>query len=304
MNGNKFQREHDIVERFVRLLGYTEFSLADPNAGQKTDTGADVLLTLDGRRYGIQVTVYHSDEAMNRAQKGSDLRRQEAVHKASTAPYAMYGNPIPWTALEKRIADKCKKQYSPTAFDELVLLIVASVPELGAVGSTLILDLALDVERMNATFSPNLQSSTFSSAYLYNMMGKGGPSVYEWTRKAGTWREIPRTDVPEQDATRWQIYPMNTDLHQATRKILMTEGDGKLALTDDDPDSLFVHSLVNYAKAKQQAAGIMKILHDRQSDEKRPDSETFYDLLKKYVPRIEPTEAAILFEAIVKDNES
>jgi hypothetical protein len=57
MNGNKFQREHDIVERFVRLLGYTQFSLADPNAGQKTDTGADVLLTLDGRRYGIQVTV-------------------------------------------------------------------------------------------------------------------------------------------------------------------------------------------------------------------------------------------------------
>jgi hypothetical protein len=78
-----------------------------------------------------------------------------------------------------------------------------------------------------------------------------------------------------------------------------------LALTDDDPDSLFVHSLVNYAIAKQQAAGIMKILHDRQSDEKRLDSETFFhELLKKYVPRIAPTEAAILFKAIIKDNES
>ena len=54
MNGNKFQGEHDIVERFVHLLGYTQFSLADPNAGQKTDTGVDVLLTLDGRRYGIR----------------------------------------------------------------------------------------------------------------------------------------------------------------------------------------------------------------------------------------------------------
>jgi hypothetical protein len=70
----------------------------------------------------------------------------------------MYGNPSPWTALAQRIADKSKSSFSSTAFDELALLIVASVPELGAVGSTFLLDLALDLERMNATFSPNLQS--------------------------------------------------------------------------------------------------------------------------------------------------
>jgi hypothetical protein len=39
MNGAKFQLEQDIVNRFVRLLGYTQFSLSDPNAGQKADTG-------------------------------------------------------------------------------------------------------------------------------------------------------------------------------------------------------------------------------------------------------------------------
>jgi hypothetical protein len=98
---------------------------------------------------------------MNRGQKGSDLRRQESVHRASTAPYAMHGNPSPWTALAKRIADKCKKKYSPIEFEELVLLIVASMPERGAVGSTLLLDRALDLERMSATLSPDLQSSAF-----------------------------------------------------------------------------------------------------------------------------------------------
>jgi hypothetical protein len=134
----------------------------------------------------------------------------------------MYGNPSPWTALAKRIADKSKKQFSPIAFDEFILLIVASVPELGAVGSTFLLDLALDLERMNATFSPNLQSSAYSSAYLYNMMGKGGPSVHEWTRNTGTWRKIPRKDEPEKDATQRQMNLMNRDLHQATRKILVT----------------------------------------------------------------------------------
>jgi hypothetical protein len=134
---------------------------AGTRRGKVALDGQRILLTLDGRRYGIQVTVYHSDEGMNRAQKGSDLRRQEADHKASTAPYAMYGNPSPWTALAKRIAEKSKKQFSAIAFDELVLLIVASVPELGAVGSTLLLDLALDLERMNSTLSPALNRVHF-----------------------------------------------------------------------------------------------------------------------------------------------
>ena len=93
MNGDKFQRERDTVERFLRVLGYTRFNLADPNAGQKIDTGADLLLTLADRRYGIQVTEYHSDEGLKPDQKGSDLRRQEAVYKTSLTPYAMYGNP-------------------------------------------------------------------------------------------------------------------------------------------------------------------------------------------------------------------
>jgi hypothetical protein len=194
MDPSKFQLERDIVDRFVRLLGYTQFSLTDPNAGQKADTGADVLLTLDGRRYGIQVTVYHSDEGMKPDQKGSNLRRQEAVHKASVNTYAMCGNPSPWTALTHRIADKAKRQSSPSAFDELILLVVSSVPELGAVVSTLLLDLALDLDRMNATLSPTLQLSSYSSAYLYNMMGKGGPPVYEWTRETAAWRRIPRKD--------------------------------------------------------------------------------------------------------------
>ena len=249
MNGNKFQREHDIVQRFVRLLGYTQFSLADPNAGQKTDTGADVLLTLDGNRYGIQVTEYHSDEGMNPDQREVTygVKKQCIKRAPLPTPYMVIRVLGRLLQSESQISPK-SNFHRMLAFDELVLLIVASVPELGAVGSTFLLDLALNLERMNATFSPNLQSSAYSSAYLYNMMGKGGPSVHEWTRNTGTWRKIPRKDEPEKDATQRQMNLMNRDLHQATRKILMTEGDGKLAPTDDDPDFLFVHSLVNYAK--------------------------------------------------------
>src|SRR5260221_14498853 len=96
---------------------------------------------------------------------------------------------------------------------------------------------------------------------------------------------------------------MNWDLDQATRKILTTEGDGKLILGDNNPDFLFVHSLVNYAKAKQQSARIMAVLGERQRDERKPDLKgVFHELLKKYVPRIKPVEADILFETIVRDS--
>jgi hypothetical protein len=63
-----------------------------------------------------------------------------------------------------------------------------------------------------------------------------------------------------------------------------------------------MHSLVNYARAKQQATNIMKILKERQRDADEPDVKIFFQkFLKNYVPHIESEEIEILFEAIVKD---
>jgi hypothetical protein len=192
MDPSKFQLERDIVDRFVRELGYTHFSVSDPNAGQKTDTGADVLLQLDGRRYGIQVTIYHSDEGSNPTQRGSALRRQEAAYRGWSTAYAMSSRPSPWSGLVHRLQAKCGKRYSLTLFDELVLLVAASVPQWAAVASTFLWDRAIDVSMMNAVLSPILSTSQYSSAYLYNMMGVGGASFYEWSKESGVWRKIPR----------------------------------------------------------------------------------------------------------------
>jgi hypothetical protein len=95
MNPSKFQIESEIVYRFLRTLGYTNFSLHDPNAPPATETGTDVLVILDGKRYGVQVTVLHTDEGLDLSRKGSELRRQEAAFKNSTRPYAAWGIPNP-----------------------------------------------------------------------------------------------------------------------------------------------------------------------------------------------------------------
>ena len=49
----------------------------------------------------------------------------------------------------------------------------------------------------------------------------------------------------------------------------------------------------------------MKILEETRREVQNQDLNTFFQqLLPKYVPSIEPAEAAILFEAIVRDNQS
>jgi hypothetical protein len=191
MNPSKFQIESEIVDRFLRAVGYTNFSLHDPNVPPATETGADVLVILDGKRYGVQVTVLHTDEGLDQSRKGSELRRQEAAFKNSTQPYAAWGTPNPMTALQYRIAEKCAKSYPAANFDEVVLLVVSGMPQMGAIASTLVLDLALQVDKMNAELAPMLEGSRYGSAYLFNMMGIGGPSVYEWKKGVG-WRKIPR----------------------------------------------------------------------------------------------------------------
>jgi hypothetical protein len=73
----------------------------------------------------------------------------------------------------------------------VILAIVSGLPQMGAITSTFVLDLALQVDKMNSDLSPILEHSQYGSAYQFNMMGIGGPSVYEWQRKLG-WRKIPK----------------------------------------------------------------------------------------------------------------
>ena len=190
MNRSKFQTESELVDRFLRLLGYSDFSLHDPNAAG-TETGADVLVLMPGKRYGVQVTVLHTDEGRDPSRKGSELRRQEARFNNSTQPYAAWGVPNPMAALRYRIAEKSRKVYPAADFDEVVLLVASGLPQMGVIGSTLVLDLALEIDRMNAELAPILQHSRYGSAYLFNIMGIGGPSVYEWQPDRG-WRKIPK----------------------------------------------------------------------------------------------------------------
>jgi hypothetical protein len=53
---SKFDGECDIVRRLLTLLGHRDFSLSDPNAGGKRESGADVRGDLGDWVVGFQVT--------------------------------------------------------------------------------------------------------------------------------------------------------------------------------------------------------------------------------------------------------
>jgi hypothetical protein len=189
----KFDKERDIVDRFLQLLGYSNYSLHDPNLGVKVDTRADVLVEVGGRRIGVQVTEFHADEGAIAARQGSQLRSQESKKAAQGLPAAMFVNPNPMPGLVHRISEKSVKQWSSMAFNDTILLIAASVPQLGGTASTFVWAARLNEDELNAQLSPILEGSKYSAAYLFNMIDKSGPAVYKWCRQTG-WKKLDLSD--------------------------------------------------------------------------------------------------------------
>ena len=64
----KEKQENEIVDRLLRLLGHSRFSLGNPSA--KAESGAGVLVRFDDSQIGFQVTQYHFDTGLNPGKTG------------------------------------------------------------------------------------------------------------------------------------------------------------------------------------------------------------------------------------------
>jgi hypothetical protein len=181
---NKYQREREIVERFLHTVRVNGFTLDDPNEGGKRESGADVRVLCGGRKYGIQVTEFHADEGRSPISKGSRLRSDEA-RQATTDRLGWIWLPIdPMPALKSRIAAKVQKahSYDRRDFEEVSLLVACQVPAIDAVASTALLPGQVNLDVLARYISPMLDGSKLTEAFIYAMMS---PAVFRWTRRAG-----------------------------------------------------------------------------------------------------------------------
>jgi|GraSoi_2013_60cm_1033757.scaffolds.fasta_scaffold66919_1 hypothetical protein len=95
---------------------------------------------------------------------------------------------------------------------------------------------------------------------------------------------------------------MKANLAQAIRTILTADGDGRIPEVGD-PDFFFVHTVVNYARAKQEADHLWKAMAlSRESRTGPGDRLLFQSLIKNHFPRLEQAQIDALYEAIERDN--
>lgn len=159
---NRHADEVELTRRLLDALGRRDVTLTPSDR-------PDVFAEIEGRCIGIEVTVFHADEVINR--KGSALRAAEekTARDGAGAPYSTWGiiNSLP--GLSARITDKISvaTAYDPTHFDELWLLIVGQFPKPGAIASTFALSNFLSLHELTQHFDEKLHGSRFGRVYLH-----------------------------------------------------------------------------------------------------------------------------------------
>ncbi|MBI3480364.1 MAG: hypothetical protein HY016_08435 [Nitrosomonadales bacterium] len=175
----KFEYECEIAKRFLDVVGISYVDLADPLETFKKETGADVHARLSsGKKIGIQVTVFHSDE--DSAKNGSEACRGQEEKDKKLGIIQTYGVPTDYRpALRKRIGEKISKaqNYSFSEFDEVWLVVAASLPQVGAMASTTMLSLFIDADELNNDHHEALSHSKYSAAFLY-IFNEG--KIFQW----------------------------------------------------------------------------------------------------------------------------
>jgi len=186
--------EVELARRLLDALGRRYFSLTPSDR-------PDVLAEIEGRRIGIEVTVFHADEAINH--KGSALRAAEEKTARDTpgGSYTRWGIIHSLPGLSARITDKISvaTAYDQTQFDELWLLIVGQFPKLGAVASTFASPIFLSLDELTQHFDEELRGSRFGRVYLHLWLDQ---MVYGWSRSE-TWRLLSGSLPQSSGSTPW-----------------------------------------------------------------------------------------------------
>lgn len=196
----KFDYECEIASNFLDVLGISCVGLTDPLETFKKETGVDVqALMSSNKKIGIQVTVFHSDEAS--VKNGSESCRGREEKDKKLEIIQAYGVPTDYRpALQKRIEEKISKaqSYSFNEFDEVWLVITASLPQHGAIASTTIISSFINIEELNIDSHEALSQSKYSTVFLYVYNEK---AIFQW-----------------QPLTKWQL------AKSALKPILTSEG--------------------------------------------------------------------------------
>jgi hypothetical protein len=145
-----------------------------------------LLAGLSPARLLVPSTQYHFDAGENPGKRGSTSRSEESRRATVGLLTPMFINPLSMAALSHVLREKVNKGWSAKAFPDMRVVVAASTPQDGGTASTWLQGQLLNVDEMNAQFSPILEQTKYSAAYLYIIMSG---SVYDWKRETG-WQKL------------------------------------------------------------------------------------------------------------------
>lgn len=176
-----FEKEKGRVVLLMRRLGPTPDGYRVPNTTAASETGADVIALIDGRRIGIQVTDLDTGEAAGAARAAEARLSRDAVKRDTT--YGTWAQNDPDKIMDAIVRSVARKALMSFAgFDEFWLLICAGVPELGGIGATSIMTPWLIIDALDAAISRSLAASKYTRAFIHVILGPEQNALYQWGR--------------------------------------------------------------------------------------------------------------------------
>ena len=189
----KFVREKHLAELLMQRLGISVSHYLDPNAGAGQETGVDVIAVTANGRIGIQVTELDTGSVLGRS-RGEE---RKVAQQASGGVYSTWAQNDPakvLEAIERSIARKSRMTQA-AGFDDVWLLISCGIPELGSVGSTIVMTPSLDVAALNNVTLGQLSKSKYRRAFLHAVLGVEH-ALYQWKAHQGSWEKTTQDEPP------------------------------------------------------------------------------------------------------------
>jgi len=176
----KKQQEEGILRCLFDYLGCRPTRMS---MGESPDCVAEIAR----KRIGIEVTILHPGE---KETGGSPLRRQEeeTIRRIGLEPHAMWVS-LDWEGpFQRRIKEKVRraKRFNRSSIDKLWLVVAASAPIRGAVGSTWAPGFDVTAEKLYNLTAGVLEESAYDLVFFYIIMEN---KLFRW-EKGSSWEEL------------------------------------------------------------------------------------------------------------------
>ena len=188
-----FEREATFVEHLLARLDLQGASLSNPNS-DGSETGMDVLVRLaEDKVVGVQVTELDPNTRRGeaRAREKQDAGRDENVYGgwAQNSPSVVLNSLVRTIEGKVRIAAR----HSFEDVHEVWLLVCCSVPEHGAIISTLLMTPWLTEADIDRATGSLLQTSKYDRCFLFPFVGVVERAFYGWKKNSG-WKKSAKVD--------------------------------------------------------------------------------------------------------------